>query len=176
MLVPRCTRRTPILEFGRPITCFLNTEVQWAGYVSQSESSSSSSDDDENLLVPKYKDNSRLRWTVKRFECDYITVTTLEDGHVRSVHFVGDEYEHVMRLEFLDHDCWTGRMILVLIAKVLIEYDLVASILEGFVCCDVNNMFDFYLEKDMEDIKEDVYYSNGNRYVSGGFFLLEDDE
>ena len=77
------------------------------------------------LLVPKYKDNSRLRWTVKRFECDYITVTTLEDCHVRSVHFVGDEYEHVMRLEFLDHDCWTGRMILVLIATVLIEYDLV---------------------------------------------------
>ena len=100
MLVPRCTRRTPILEFGRPITCFLNTEIQRAGYVSQSESSSSSSDDDENLLVPKYKDNSRLRWTVKRFECDYITVTTSADGHVRSVHFIGDEYEHVMMLEF----------------------------------------------------------------------------
>jgi hypothetical protein len=156
----------------------LNTEVQWASYVSQLESSSSSSSvEDENLLVPKYKDNSRLRWTLKRFECDYITVTTSADGHVRSVHFIGDEYEHVMRLlEFLDHVCWTGRMILVLIAKVIMEYDIVASILEGFVCCDVNNMFDIYLEKDIEDIKEEVYNANGNRYVSGRFFIEEDDE
>ena len=112
---------------------------------------------------------------MKRFECDYITVTASADGHVRSVHFIGDEYKHVMRLEFLDHECWTGWMILVLIAKVVMEYDLVASILEGFVCCDVNNMFDFYLEKDIEDIKEEVYIANCNRYVSGRFFLEEDE-
>jgi hypothetical protein len=31
--------------------------------------------------------------------------------------------------------------------------------------CDVNNMFDFYLEKDIEDIKEEVYNANGNKYV-----------
>ena len=94
---------------------------------------------------------------------------------VKSVQFVGVEHTHHMRIS-LDDEIWTGRMILVLITQVILEFNYVASIIDGWACVDVNNMFDFYLEKDIEDIKELCYHSNGNMFVTGGYFLPENDE
>ena len=69
-------------------------------------------------------------------------------------------------------------MLVLVPQQVIIEYNYyVASIiLDGWAKVDVNNMFDFYLEKDIEDIKELCYHSNGNMFVTGGYFLPENDE
>ena len=85
MLTPRSTRSTPILKFNQPIVCFVNTEEQQGCLNESSDSSDSISEDEEiegqPIPRPRNSDGSRLKWSVHRFICDYVTVYTTEGGH-----------------------------------------------------------------------------------------------
>jgi hypothetical protein len=88
MLTPRSTHSTPILEFNQPIVCFVNTEEQEQGCLNESSNSYDSISEDEEIEGqpiprPRNGDSSRLKLSVHRFICDYVTVSTKEGGMVQ---------------------------------------------------------------------------------------------